>query len=126
MHRRAMTLLAAALVLPLALLAPGPAAAQSGLDFTLVNRTGYPIDQLYVGPTTSRSWGNDILGQDTLPDTQSVNVRFNRNASACQWDLKVVYSDGDESEFRNVNLCSVARITLFWNRQAGTTRFVTE
>jgi len=122
MHRR---LFAAAVALFALGAAPG-ARAQSQLDFQLVNRTGYEINEVYVGPVTSRSWGNDVMGDGTLPNGRQVDIKFNRNASACEWDMKVVYSDGDESEFRGVNLCSVSRVTLFWNRQAGTTRFVTE
>jgi hypothetical protein len=118
------------LVLALATLATlaisAGARAQSRLDFSLVNRTGYEISEVYVGPTSSSSWGRDILGQDTLPNAQTVNIGFNRNASTCMWDVKVVYSDRDETEWRNVNLCNISRMTLFWNRQAGTTRAVTE
>ena len=67
-----------------------------------------------------------MLGQGTLVTGRSVDIRFNAGSQTCQWDIKVVYTDGDESEFRNTNLCSISRITLFWNRQAGTTRAVTE
>lgn len=121
MHRRF-----AALGLALAVGLPAAAQAQGRLDFALANRTGYEIKEVYVGPTSSSSWGRDVLGQDTLPNGRSVDIRFNRSASTCQWDLKVVYTDGDETEWRNVNLCSISRITLHWNRQAGTTRAVTE
>jgi hypothetical protein len=122
MHRR----LALALAITLSLTAATTVRAQTKLDFVLVNRTGYQIDELYVGPTTSRSWGDDILGEDSLPDKQSVDISFDRNAATCNWDIKVVYNDGDVSEFRNANLCRISRVMLFWNRQAGTTRFTTE
>jgi hypothetical protein len=111
-------------LLPLAL--AGAAQAQGRQDFVLVNRTGYQINEVYVGPTSSNSWGRDILGNNVLADRQTFNVRFGNRTQACQWDIKVVYDDGDTSEFRQVDLCSVSRVSLFWNRQAGTTRFVTE
>jgi hypothetical protein len=31
--------------------------AQSALDFTLVNRTGYGIAEIYVAPSASSEWG---------------------------------------------------------------------
>ncbi|MBP0491551.1 hypothetical protein [Roseomonas indoligenes] len=120
------------LVLP-ALLAPlalaslaAPAAAQSRLDFSLVNRTGYEINEVYVSSSASSNWGSDVLGQGTLVNGNNADIRFSPGARGCQWDIKVVYTDGDETEWSKVNLCNISRITLFWNRQAGTTRAVTE
>ncbi|MBB5693398.1 hypothetical protein [Muricoccus pecuniae] len=112
--------------LGLALAMPSMAEAQSRLDFTLVNRTGYEINEVYVGPTSSSSWGRDIMGQGTLADGRSVDVQFSPSAATCEWDMKVVYADGDQSEWRKMNLCSISRVTLHWNRQSGTTRAVTE
>ncbi|MXP65851.1 hypothetical protein E0493_21095 [Roseomonas sp. M0104] len=110
----------------LALAVSSVAHAQSALDFRLVNRTGYQIDEVYVSPASSSSWGDDIMGRDAVPDGSTVNVTFNPRARTCKWDLKVVYEDGDESEWEALNLCSVSKVTLFWNRRAGTTRAVTE
>ncbi len=107
-------------------LAAAPAMAQGQQDFTLVNRTGYTINEVYVGASSSSSWGRDLLGQGVLQHQRTLNVRFGRNTRECNWDIRVVYDDGDTSEFRGVDLCSVSRVTLFWNRQANQTRFVTE
>lgn len=117
-------LLATIALLPLAL--AGAAMAQGRQDFALVNSTGYQINEIYVGATSSDSWGRDLLREDVLENRRTFNVRFGARTSECNWDIKVVYDDGDVSEFRRVNLCSVSKVTLFWNRQAGTTRFVTE
>ncbi|MFC7538551.1 hypothetical protein ACFQU2_02600 [Siccirubricoccus deserti] len=67
-------------------------------DFALVNRTGYQINEIYVGPTSSDSWGRDILGNNVLADRRTFNVRFGSRTQACQWDIKVVYDDGDTSD----------------------------
>lgn len=107
-------------------LAPLPVLAQGKQDFTLVNRTGYQIDEVYVGPVSQRHWGEDVMGKDAIADGDSADITFNGGSKACKWDIKVVYNDGDESEFREVNLCNVSKVTLFWNRRAGTTRFVVE
>lgn len=114
---------AAALMLSLP---AAPAQAQGRQDFSLVNRTGYTINELYVGPTSSDQWGSDILGTGTLPNGRTIEIRFPNRSAECMWDLKVVYDDGDETEWRNVNLCRISRISLFWDRGAGTTRAVAE
>lgn len=103
-----------------------PALAQGKQDFELVNRTGYQIDEVYVGPVNQSHWGEDVMGKDAIGDGESANITFNGGSNACKWDIRVVYNDGDESEFRSVNLCSISRVTLFWNRKAGETRFVVD
>ena len=107
-------------------LAPLPVLAQGKQDFTLVNRTGYQIDEVYVGPVSQSHWGQDVMGKDAIANGDTADITFNGSSNACKWDIKVVYNDGDKSEFRAVNLCNVSRVTLFWNRSAGDTRFVVE
>ncbi len=93
-------------------------------DFKLVNRTGYQVDHVYVSATTTKSWGNDILGQDTLGDGDSVRITFPRHSTACYFDIKVVYHDSDTAEWKNVNLCQYDQISIYW--EGGTTRAVGE
>jgi hypothetical protein len=110
----------------LALGAAPAAQAQGRQDFALVNRTGYQINEVYVGPSSSPNWGRDLLGRNVLPNGNVFSVRFPQNHPECQWDIKVVYDDGDESQFMRVNLCRVSRVNLYWDRQRNQTRFVTE
>ncbi|NKC32917.1 hypothetical protein [Falsiroseomonas selenitidurans] len=109
-----------------ACLSPSGAQAQGRQDFTMINRTGYQIDQIYVGPSSSPNWGRDLLGQNVLVNGRSFNVTFPGRSSECLWDIKLVYNDGDQSELRQANLCRISRITLFWDRQRNDTRFVAE
>jgi len=102
------------------------ALAQARQDFSLANRTGYTINELYIGPVTSKTWGPDVLGAGVLTDGREVDIQFQGQSSECFWDLKVVYDDGDTTEWENVNLCRISRVTLFWDRAAGTTRAVAE
>jgi hypothetical protein len=113
-------------LLATAALAPSLTLAQGKQDFTLVNRTGYQIDEVYVGPVNQSHWGQDVMGKDAIANGDTADITFNGGSNACKWDIKVVYNDGDESEFRGVNLCNVSKVTLFWNRSAGETRFVVE
>jgi hypothetical protein len=95
-------------------------------DFTLANKTGYQIDEVYVGPVSSESWGNDIMGRGSLMDGASVDITFKAPGSECQWDMKVKYNDGDTAEWKNLNLCSISKISLFWDKKAGVSRAVSE
>ena len=98
------------------------AAAQAQQNFTLVNRTGYQIDEVYVSRPTAKTWGNDILGDGVLPNGGSLPVRFSPNTQTCSWDIKVKFSDGSEVEWDEpFNLCQLSRITLRYNRSTGVT-----
>ena len=101
-----------------------PALAQSAKqDFTLVNRTGYELKALFVAPSKSDSWEEDVLGQDVLEDGKAVNVHFNPKAEVCKWDLKVVYTDDDSSAiWQSINLCEVDKITIHYDRKNDVTR----
>jgi hypothetical protein len=95
-------------------------------DFKLVNKTGYQIDEVYVSRATSSNWGRDMMGKDALGDGESVNLTFNAPDKVCIWDMKVKYNDGDTAEWTKLNLCSIDKVTLFWDRKNQTTRAVTE
>ena len=100
-----------------------PAMAQDAKqDFQLVNATGYELKALYVAPSTSDDWEEDVLGQDTLGDGQAVNIHFSPKVKTCQWDLKVTYSDDDSSAvWQKIDLCTVEKITIKYNRKSDET-----
>lgn len=101
--------------------------AQAGSqDFTLINRTGYQIDEVYVSRVRNRDWGHDVMGRRTLGDGRSVDITFDAPDRACRWDLKVVYNDGDEAVWNDLNLCDINKVSLFWDRHNQTTRAVTD
>lgn len=95
--------LTGAILLATLLLTPA-SAQQARQDFTLVNRTGYDISEVYV------------------EDGNSTTIRFKRATRSCMWDLKVVYSDDDSNAvWKDIDLCRVAKITLRYNRATKTT-----
>ena len=97
------------------LLACTTAAHASDADFTLVNKTGYQVDSVYVEPSKSDSWGKDILGRGALADGESVDIAFAHSGSECIFDLKVVYQDGDSKEWNNIDLCKYEKISIYWD-----------
>ena len=117
--RSYLSVLSAVLVLGMSL----PAAA-SDADFKLRNKTGYQIDEVYVSGHSSHNWGRDVMGSDALADGEVVNITFPHNASACHYDIKVKYNDGDTAEWSDINLCNYSEISLFWNSRDNTTRAV--
>jgi hypothetical protein len=113
-------LLASALLL--SGLATSAQSQEAKQDFTLVNRTGYTIDEVYVSPSKADTWEEDVLGKDSLEDGDSTHITFHRANRTCFWDLKVVYADDDSSAYwRGIDLCKIEKITIKYNRRTDTT-----
>jgi len=112
------TLASIAAVASVMLFAPTLASA-GPQDFELANNTGYELKNLYISPTASNDWADDVLGQDTLATGASVKIHFpDGRGETCDWDLKVTYNDDSSHEWTNVNLCSISTVTI--NYDEGT------
>jgi len=92
----------------------GGATAEGGAqqDFTLVNNTGRTLMTLNVSPNDQNEWGPDILGSATVPNGGSGQVAFARGQEQCLWDLRATFDDGETGDWRGVNLCETATVTL--------------
>ena len=93
-------------------------------DFSIVNKTGYDISEIYVSPSNSNDWEDELLGDDQeLEDGEKFNVHFAPKVKTCKWDLKVTYSDDDSNAvWQGIDLCSVSTITIFYDRKSDKTR----
>lgn len=97
-------------------------AQEAKQDFTLSNRTGYELKEVYVAPSASDEWEDDVLGTGTLATGASIDIKFHRAAKTCKWDLKVVYTvDSSNAVWKNIDLCSVDKITIRYNKSTDTT-----
>ena len=88
------------------------AAYAADQDFTIVNNTGQAIMTLNVSPTESDEWGPDILGVDILANGERAEISFERGEDRCEWDIRVTYEDGDTGDWRGIDLCETATVTL--------------
>jgi hypothetical protein len=110
-----MDLIKTSLIAAAALVGFSGSAFASDADFTLVNKTGYQIDSVYVSPTKVDEWGSDIMGKDALADGEKVDIVFPHGGGKCKFDIKVKYNDGDNAEWGGVDLCEYTAITLHWD-----------
>lgn len=107
-------------------LAPATAMAQAMQDFSIVNETGYAISEVYVSSARADDWEEDVLGADVLPDEVTMNIQFRSAPKVCEFDLKVVYSDGENAIWSGFDLCSISTVTLYYDRKSGNTWADTE
>lgn len=99
----------------LAMMVTATSVARSGKqDFVLHNQTGVEIHELYVSPTTTDDWEEDVLGVDTLPAGESVKVTFEDREHQAKWDMKVVDGKGNSIEWEKLNLIEISDVTLHY------------
>ena len=99
-------------------------ASNADLDFTLVNKTGYAIKEVMVGPTSTKEWTDDmeILKGRSLADGGTLEVKFHPKAKAAKWDVKVEWADGSGSvEWLDLDLTTIEKLTLKYNKATDKT-----
>ena len=89
-------------------------------DFALVNATNVEINSVYISPHDKDNWEEDILGRDTLPNGERVNIKFNRDEKPEMWDLRVEDSKGNSIEWENLNLLEISKVTLHYENGRAT------
>lgn len=83
-------------------------------DFTVVNNTGNTIVNLYASPTTTTTWGADLLGSDVLANGASVMLHYTPSMyrGQCVFDIKIVDSDNAQHVVNAINLCTITTVTF--------------
>jgi hypothetical protein len=90
--------------------AAAPAQAED-VHFLLINQSGYDLYEFYASPTDVSSWEEDILGADILATGESVEVIIADGRTQCDYDLRMVFEDGDVLE-DTVNVCETGSYTI--------------
>lgn len=90
-----------------------PADDQRGTaDFTLANFTGATLRAVYLSPSNSAGWEENVLGGDVLSDGDSVEIRLRPEKGIEAWDLRVEGVDERYAEWKGLRLEDRARVTL--------------
>ena len=98
-----------------------PLYAQMFEKITVVNSTGYTITEVYISPADTNEWEEDVLDWDVLEDGQEFELDFRRAENTCDWDLRVVYDDGEDAIWDGLDLCQDWHYELFYNARTGDT-----
>ena len=81
-------------------------------DFVLVNQTGRDIINIYISPSSTYYWNDDILGTDILQNGETADIHFHRSETDRYWDMKVDFADGNDYVWTNFDLFAVSKIVL--------------
>lgn len=91
-----------------------PAVFAGAQDFTIQNETGVEIYQVFTSPASSNAWEEDVMGADTLPDGEAVDISFDPSEDAALWDLRVADSEGNSIVWTQLNLLEISTLTLYY------------
>ena len=82
-------------------------------DFTVHNNIGNAIMELHITPSSTTTWGADLLGTSVLADDGSVLIRYTPSMyrGQCVFDIKVVDQAGAHV-VSGINLCRVTDVTF--------------
>jgi hypothetical protein len=105
-------MIAFSMVIALATLSSASFAHQGKQNFTLNNKSGQAIQELYVSKASADDWEEDILGKDTLPNGESLEITFSPKERAAKWDVRIVDDKGKEHKYFNLNLLEISEITV--------------
>lgn len=88
-------------------------------DFELENGTGRTIAYIYLSPTHENDWiYQDELGpNDVLRPGEALFISFDPRDNVRYWDIKVVYDNGSEDYWMDLDLYRIFNITI---RPGGT------
>ncbi len=87
-----------------------PGLAPLGLD--LVNLTPSTIRAVYISPSDSSGWEENVLGSSQLGASGTVGINFDAQEKAALWDVKVESVGKLYAEWKGLDLRGVSRITL--------------
>lgn len=85
-----------------------PGAGRAAADtpaFRLVNRGRSEVNNFYASLPSEDDWGEDRLGDATVAAGQSKMIRL--PVGECVYDVRIVYANGEATEKRRVNLCTI-------------------
>lgn len=88
-----------------------PTASAADRHVKIVNATSHTIVRFYASRTSTNSWEEDILGDNTLSSGHSANINIDDGSGACVYDFKAVFDDGDELVRSEVNVCQISSYT---------------
>ena len=101
-------------------------ADNDALDFTLVNKTGYGIKEIYIAPSAQTDWGDTIISKP-MENGDELAITFDPKEKAEHWDIRIVWVDeGADVVWKNCKLSDISKITLHYDRETDETSATTE
>jgi len=80
--------------------------------FTLINKTGFEIIDLYFSPASQGVWGDEVLTVDTIPNKEKMKIHVERKEKAEVWDILVNDEQGVSFKWPGLKLSEISTLVL--------------
>ena len=92
---------------------PAPGASHAGDHLlSVTNSGGAVVSALYVAPSGSPDFSDDLLGKQVAGVGKTVHVKVKDPAGACVFDVQFLMADGATVPRKSVNVCDSASYTF--------------
>ncbi len=81
-------------------------------SLALTNSAGGVVSAVYVAPSGSPDFSDDLLGKQVAGIGKTVHVRVKDPSGVCVFDVQFLMADGVTVVRKGVNLCQAASYTL--------------
>ncbi len=101
-------------ILAVAFILVSQASALAGAqDFAIVNNTGSTIHHIFCSRADTNNWEEDVLGSTgVIAPGEHVTITFNAAERGQYWDFRVVFDNGVDLYWEDIDLLSVSVITV--------------
>ncbi|HOL09974.1 MAG TPA: hypothetical protein PLH87_07550 [Bacillota bacterium] len=82
-------------------------------DFTIFNRTGLDIVELFLAPYQTDDWQSEFFEGEILADGGRLDITFKEKRPETYWDIKVKDEEGNIFYWRKINLKETSVLTLY-------------
>lgn len=80
--------------------------------FTLINKTGFEIIDLFFSPASQGNWGDEVLTVDTIPNKEKMKIHVSRKEKALTWDILVNDEQGISYKWPDLKLSEISTLIL--------------
>ena len=100
------------LVAGLSLFSAKNSSAQA-LTYDVVNNTGVTLVDVYVTPSETSNWGNDILPNNLFEDGSTISVTIPADyGETCMFDMKITDLAGGHVTFSGIDACKLIKLQI--------------
>src|SRR5690554_5868235 len=89
-------------------------ATADGKNLTIINQTGVDIYQLYMSPSGSEDWEEDLLEGEVFENGTELVIEF-EDIDGGLWDLLIMDKAGNSLEWYQLDLGVISRLTLYFD-----------
>lgn len=89
-------------------------ATAAGKNLTIINQTGVDIYQLYISPSDSEDWEEDLLEGEVFENGTELVIEF-EDIGEGLWDLLIMDKAGNSLEWHQLDLGVISRLTLYFD-----------